>query len=243
MKTLVIGDIHGRSTWVDIVKEESDNIGKVVFLGDYFDSFNISADNQINNFIDIIKFKENTKLEVILLIGNHDHHYLDVGEHYTGYQPVHDLTIRELIKQNIHNLCIVHRHDDILLSHAGISTNWLNNTLPGWTLDNFVDDINELYKYRPRKFNFVDSRSPTGDSVNSGPLWIREKSLKKSNYYELLDDEFIQIYGHTYQHETDLKSLTVGKKRGKYYCIDGLEYGYYLVFDDNDIEIKKLVTK
>ena len=33
MRTLVLGDIHGKTIWKDIIKKE--NPDKVIFLGDY----------------------------------------------------------------------------------------------------------------------------------------------------------------------------------------------------------------
>ena len=41
MKTIVIGDIHGRTIWKQIVIENPD-FDKLVFIGDYFDSFDIA---------------------------------------------------------------------------------------------------------------------------------------------------------------------------------------------------------
>ena len=48
MKIIAIGDIHGRSIWKNIVSANS--YDKVVFLGDYFDSFDIHTLDQIDNF-------------------------------------------------------------------------------------------------------------------------------------------------------------------------------------------------
>ena len=56
MKTIVLGDIHGRNVWKDIVfQEEAD---RVIFIGDYFDSFDIGPADQMFNFKEIIEFKE-----------------------------------------------------------------------------------------------------------------------------------------------------------------------------------------
>ena len=73
MKTLVLGDIHGRSVWKLIYELEKPD--RIVFIGDYFDSFDIKGADQLSNFQDIIKFKESGVCEVVLLIGNHDYHY------------------------------------------------------------------------------------------------------------------------------------------------------------------------
>ena len=79
MKTLVLGDTHGRSFWKLITHIEQPD--RVIFIGDYFDSFDIKGVDQIQNFKEIIEYKETArtkvgtleekKVEVILLIGNH----------------------------------------------------------------------------------------------------------------------------------------------------------------------------
>ena len=44
-KILVLGDIHGRTCWADIIKKE--NPDKVIFLGDYVSTHdNISEEQQ-----------------------------------------------------------------------------------------------------------------------------------------------------------------------------------------------------
>ena len=74
MKTVFIGDTHGRDLWKQIVEVESD-ADKIIFLGDYFDSFDISGVVQLHNFNEIVEFKKNSDKEIVLLFGNHDHHY------------------------------------------------------------------------------------------------------------------------------------------------------------------------
>lgn len=69
MKTLILGDTHGRGVWEYIIEKEKPD--KVVFLGDYFDSFDINFENQMVNFMRIINFKKKFKKDVTLLIGNH----------------------------------------------------------------------------------------------------------------------------------------------------------------------------
>lgn len=71
MKTLLIGDIHGRDTWRKIIKAEP-QADKIIFIGDYFDSFTIPHIDQIHNFKQIINHKVNSDKQVILLLGNHE---------------------------------------------------------------------------------------------------------------------------------------------------------------------------
>ena len=51
-KLVAIGDIHGRDIWKQIVDQEQPDT--VVFVGDYFDSFDIPGKAQIDNFKNII---------------------------------------------------------------------------------------------------------------------------------------------------------------------------------------------
>jgi predicted phosphodiesterase len=86
MKITIIGDTHGRSKWKNIVEKEKD-ADKIIFIGDYFDAKDggYSANRQIENFKEIVEFKRNNPDKVILLIGNHDFHYLKgVNEEYSG---------------------------------------------------------------------------------------------------------------------------------------------------------------
>ena len=69
-KILVLGDIHGRTCWADIIEKE--NPDKIIFLGDYVSPHeNISSDQQCSNLEDILNYKEANPDKVILLRGNH----------------------------------------------------------------------------------------------------------------------------------------------------------------------------
>ena len=70
MKILVLGDIHGRIIWEDIIDKE--NPDKTVCLGDYVCTHdNISSEQQLSNLEDILNYKEKNSDKVILLRGNH----------------------------------------------------------------------------------------------------------------------------------------------------------------------------
>ena len=51
-KRVVIGDLHGIGIWKDILNKEKPD--SVIFLGDYFDSFNIPPLVQKINFDDLL---------------------------------------------------------------------------------------------------------------------------------------------------------------------------------------------
>jgi predicted phosphodiesterase len=237
MKTVLIGDIHGRDSWKHIVNNEQD-ADRFVFVGDYFDSFEIPGLIQYQNFQDIIAFKESTDKEVILLIGNHDYHYFpEIGENGTsGYQPRMAPTIQHLINTNRNHLQMAYQFDDVLVTHAGVSSEWADDVLGEWKVETLSDQINELFKYQPLKIEFrqykqvgdkVYGVGGYGDETFQGPIWIRPRSLMKANY-DTLRTQIIQVVGHTGQRQIDIDGHATG---GRYYFIDTLPKQYLIITD------------
>jgi predicted MPP superfamily phosphohydrolase len=153
-KTVIIGDIHGRDSWKQIIKNQ--NPDRVVFVGDYFDSYdnNLTAAIQLHNFQEIIAYKQSTEANVIMLIGNHDYHYYPGGEQYSGYQYGAAPLIRQTLNENKHHLQMCYQLDDILFSHAGIGYNWLVEQNK-YTTGNIPDFVNDLWTYKPGVFRFT----------------------------------------------------------------------------------------
>ena len=248
MKTLILGDTHGLSTWKRVLEQHPDT-GRVIFMGDYFDSFELSGVEQLYNFNEIIRFKEETDKEVIMLIGNHDHHYMNVGETYSGYQPAMQFDFNLALKENMHHLQIAYKLDEVLFTHAGISPVWMDDTFyrevkQPWSKNNIVEDLNELYKAKPTLFNFSHlGWDPSGDSVEQGPLWIRPSSLMKSNKGDGgLKKHFIQVVGHT--QVTDIfESFKATEKAmgGRYYLVDAMPHGGYVIYENGQLTPMKLL--
>jgi len=240
MKTVVIGDVHGRSLWKLIVNQE--NPDRVIFIGDYFDSFEISGVEQIQNFKEIIEYKEKSGKEVITLIGNHDHHYYpEVG--YTGtsgYQSRIAPSITQVIDENRQHLQIAYSFDEFLFTHAGVSPTFMDGEFgeEGWVKDNVVELLNDLFKYKPKSFDF-NGTDPYGDNTYQTPIWIRPKSLMAVNkkHDKGLKKKYIQVVGHTQVKKLDL----VGAEKsagGRYYLIDCQETtGQYLVIQDGELSV------
>lgn len=246
MKTLILGDIHGLSIWKDIIAQEED-LEHIIFMGDYFDSFNIPGIDQLYNFNQIIKFKEDSKIPVTLLIGNHDHHYMSgVNETYSGYQAGLAWDIQYAVQGNMRHLQIAAKVDNLIFSHAGLSPIWLNEIFGTsyWNIEDVVEQLNDRYVSRPRDFNFAGGGfSAYGDSINQGPLWIRPNSLMKSNNLEeySFKNDFIQIVGHT-QQENIFQSFAASEKSmgSKYYIVDTLPSGGYVIYQDGKLTPKQL---
>lgn len=237
-KLVAIGDIHGRDIWRQIVETEQPNI--VVFVGDYFDSFNIPGIDQIHNFKNIIQWKlDNPQCKVVMLIGNHDFHYMNVcNEYYSGFQRELYIPIGQLLEENKHHLQMAYRCDELVFSHAGLTPEFLMNN--GWGEYDITEFVNDLWYFQPHKFKFADNgyshSDPYGDDEFQGPLWIRPKSLMKAS--KDIRKNIIQVVGHTAVKQIDAKGKATG---GRYYFIDCLDYTpEYLVYENKQIKINKL---
>ena len=256
-KTIIIADVHGRDQWKKIVAQEKD-ADTVIFLGDYFDSFDVSAVEQMHNFKEIVEFKETSftnagtedqhKTRVIMLIGNHDYHYFpEINDSSTsGYQTRMAMVIKQLVGENRQHLEVAHRMDEFVFSHAGISSQWLDDTVTDWTEQNMVDKINELFTYTPLSLDYRSYRmlsatevigsSGYGNETYQGPMWIRPKALMSANK-DTLRKKIIQVVGHTYQNEIDKDGKATG---GRYYFVDVQETSQeYMIITDGQISFNK----
>ena len=239
MKLIAIGDIHGRGTWQLIVQKE--NPDKIIFVGDYWDSFDISFLDQMYNFKQITHYARTSDKEVILLTGNHDVHYqkwaIEARENYSGFQAIHANDICQELQLNEDIMQMAYKMDNFLFTHAGVTKTWLK-LMEIENDENMVDAINDIAKFKPRMFAFgaigrggwVDSY---GDNIWQNPTWIRPKSLMKDSK----DLGYIQVVGHTGQNCIDIKGKSTG---GKYYFIDTLETsGEYLIIEDGQVSAGK----
>jgi len=233
MKTIFLGDTHGRSLWKDIIAKESPD--RVVFIGDYFDSFDIKSTEQMFNFKEIIAFKESNQCEVILLIGNHDYHYYPGGETYSGYQHGAAPAIRQLLEENKHHMQMCYQLDNILCSHAGIGHNWLVEQ-ERYESGSIADFVNDIWNYKPIRFIFY-GLDPYGDSKTQTPIWIRPASLLSGNRDTFLKKDYIQIAGHTQVNKIDIEGKATG---GRYYFIDAIEIGQYLIYENNQFSLGEI---
>lgn len=247
MKTIVLGDTHGTSFWKLIVNTEKPD--RVIFIGDYFDSFDIKLNEQLNNFLDIMQYKKDAGIEVVCLIGNHDHHYFpEIGDTGTsGYQYIGGFQIGPVLDANREHLQMVYRMDDLLFSHAGVSAKFMDSVfgVDGWTVDTLVEQLNELFKYKPKTFSFGEAISfnklsytdPTGDNEEQSPIWIRIRSLMRANKDTELKKAVRQVFGHTQVTKIDLEGA-LKAAGGKYYPMDALSTsGEYLIIQDGELSV------
>ena len=223
MKTIVIGDIHGKDDWKKILREHEWD--KIVFLGDYFDSFTHSGKQQIDNFNEILAVKRANPNDITLLIGNHDLHYV-INESYSGFQKVYQFDIKELLLPLLKNkeIQVYTIIDDYLLSHAGITYTYLKNN------DIKLEDLNEHFYISPTILRFQpgDEYNVYGDEVCQSPVWVRPKSLL-ADYIT----DYKYIVGHTRQDQIT--------KVGNVWFIDCLDSSKeYLLLENNIVKAVKI---
>lgn len=202
LKTIIIGDVHGEEYWKAVLnKEEFD---KVIFLGDYLDSFNIDFNDELSNFYDILYYKNSNPDKVTLLLGNHDYHYINgVKETYSGYGVATKLFIGDVITHEVEqgSFQICCKVDNDVISHAGISKVWLKQTgLEDEDDDKVLDNINNMLTLNLEFFRFNPGRnmSNQGNDITQGPLWIRPPSLGVNARFRK------QIIGHTPVHRLNI---------------------------------------
>ena len=222
MKIVTIGDIHGRHIWKKIVQANPD-ADLFVFVGDYFDSVDVSPVIQKHNFKEILDFKRQNPSKVILLIGNHDFHYLRGSvNQYTGYQGLHRWDFQELLDQatneNLIQICF--KYDKYLFTHAGVTKTWAKQYEVD--LNDVENELNYLYERYKQSFEFQmgPNNSSIGEDVTQGPIWVRPVSLKQDRL-----DGYIHIVGHTSCNDVDVDLIN------KVIVTDALRANKYLIIN------------
>jgi len=194
MQLVVIGDLHGRKTGLEIAQKHPEDI--LVFLGDYFDSkTSITASEQLTIFETLIKLKLKKPEKVVLLTGNHDIHYIrGATQQYTGYQWLHATDIIQKITMAYRQglLQAAYSRGSFLMVHAGLTRTWCGHW--GIDLHNPVEEVNALFSQSLRPFEFIykPGCNKTGDDIHQGPFWVRPASLQADAIAG-----FTQVIGHT----------------------------------------------
>jgi len=237
-KTCSIGDIHGRDTWMNFTHGSPanfaewkksiennteytkdalyDTFDKIIFVGDYVDSFDVSNGDMTTNLENIILFKKTYPDKVVLLIGNHDLQYIVSDQRCSGYRPVMRQIFNDLFHQNRDLFQLAFSLKNTIWTHAGITEGWLDEfhqiiSKPDgrfYEVYKEIEDasieekLNTAWKHKLSALFTVDSESG-GISKWAGPLWVRPNTL---NAFAL--PSFFQIVGHTHQ-DTILETKNV----------------------------------
>jgi hypothetical protein len=255
MKYLVIGDIHCRTTWKDIVAKESD-YDKVIFLGDYLTPREVTLDDPTDVcgiLYDILTFKEENPDKVILLRGNHD--CSSLGYYWAECNPRDRYSEQYMSSKDVKDWFLslsqwvyIIPDTNIVCSHAGISEEflksveievigspdkeWDETTKNMWLISKINElEPSELFGFTPCKFSDYN-----GESATQPCTWIRPNSL-----FWHCPLNITQVVGHTpVKQISNIKKLfmesgschNIQDKPDIWLC-DCLENGQYLEINDN----------
>lgn len=217
-KILIIPDVHGRTFWRKAC-ELIDSVDKVIFLGDYLDPYpkeGISSEDCINNFVGILLFKRNHPDKVVLLIGNHDLHYLPKYQNDWGCRrdDSNFNTISNLFMMFISYFQIAYRYDKYLFTHAGVLQGWLD-TINGkkkirttvkitgekqYTIDN----LNDIFTDNPDLLVMI-AEERGGRDVYGSCIWADVHEHLYTNWEPPIPNIY-QIFGHTMTYPTIYES-------------------------------------
>jgi hypothetical protein len=217
----IIGDIHGRTNWKELVEKDCIN----VFVGDYFDPYTWTPFFELQqNFQEIIDLKKQLPDKVVLLYGNHDYGYLPgISEESSRYDALNAPKIAKLLTENeslFHGVAYA-IGERYIVTHAGISKPWVRRYLPeaiDYLPSKMAEAINTLWLNDKPAFGFrknADLGDFYGESIDHSPIWVRPISLGYGNIYKRTD--VIQIVGHS-----KVKTITEDNKAIFIDCLESV---------------------
>lgn len=122
MKIITVPDLHGHDSWKRINVEGYD---KVIFLGDYVDSFTGTNEDIYMNLINILKLKADHPDKIVLLLGNHDIQYMYYPEYRcSGFRKAAADDLITLFRVHAYLFSVAYQYGTWLWTHAGISIPW-----------------------------------------------------------------------------------------------------------------------
>ncbi len=214
MKIGIIPDLHGSPLWKDIINN-SPEVEKWIFVGDYVDSFVYDKYSILENLKNIIEHKKLNNDTTVLLLGNHDIQYLynDPWYRCSGYTEETAFELGRLFNENVKLFDLAYKHQDYLITHAGITESWLKKikiilkTEYKLILDEIKlhEVLNDILHYGPKAvFDIVAQigKKRGGWETSGGPLWCDEYELRREYAYN-----FNQIVGHTPQKTGEPKKM------------------------------------
>lgn len=245
MKVLVIGDIHGRKFWREVVSNNIEKVDKVVFLGDYLDPYADEiesnselmeckyfgdAKNMLLMLHDIVSLKKTNPDKFVLLTGNHTDSYIwskfsaATRTDYKNWEKYHKFFL-----ENLEYFNLVFTSGTTIFSHAGISQGWANKT---WETLEFPENemssvmeiaicledtpLSEFNKYYIKRISDI-SRYRGGDMFYGSCEWadLREHVDVEKSIIEVIPKGEDGVY-QIFGH-TQLKNPIINEK---WACLD-----------------------
>lgn len=242
MKYIIFPDIHGRDFWKTTVEAYKDFEDiTYIFLGDYLDPYqyeDIPMQKAIDNFKEILDFQINDSHNVVLLLGNHDLHYISnemgAGSRFDYFRAEE---IRKIFEDAIAGQNVLQMTYDVVIdgkrfyfSHAGVSDLWISNNkeylYQEWELDNNPDPNKNGYSDLPN-FNYLFESKTMRDKFfkSLGDVSFHRWGPKNAgsivwaDWQEFIYDDshipgIIQVFGHSQQEHYPISI------NDEFFCLD-----------------------
>ena len=221
--TIVVGDLHGQVEIAEKILTKTEGHYNVIFLGDYLDSYNRSVEDQIECLKIVLDAVENQGNRVVALAGNHERSYL-YAERCSGWNSITQFHVNHLKRKcDMFLREYFWMADDLLITHAGVSVDYVPPYVKNLTLREKVQ------KFLNSDDRFAVGRTRGGMEEVGGIYWC------DYNFEFLPVPGLRQIFGHT-------RGNSIREKDGNY-CIDCLEDSYpavALVRKDTTIDTMEL---
>ena len=201
MKTISIGDIHGKIIWKLIDPNLYD---KIIFVGDYVDDWNYSDEIMLNNLLDIIEFKKKYPDKVVLILGNHDIQYLFSYGKYgcSGFRPSMAGAAHMIFNENkkLFQASFSHNTEEgeYLWTHAGAHQGWYDfSFVPDFIKPHKLEDIKLEYQLEAALLSggepIFDIGHRRGGNKSVGGIFWADKALTADKPLK----GYHQIVGHS----------------------------------------------
>ncbi len=220
LKCLIVGDIHGRheAIYTAYRKFLSEKYDRLIFLGDYADSYDRTNEDIFQCFKEIHSAKENHGERVILLIGNHDAQYLHHPDnHCSGRRNDIQPHLTYLMNEHKNKYQIAYQVGRYLFTHAGVQQRWRDQNAAGLGIiahqaevdDEDIMQLGSLLNHveqSGRRWILYDVGMPRGGRDWGGPVWCDQSEIMKSPVIGLH-----QVVGHTPQKFMNKQTTFNGK--------------------------------
>lgn len=219
MKVIVVGDVHLKPEIFSKVSEvkKKEKIEKCVFLGDFVDDWGKKNDIEAyNKTFEKMKDFVNTHPKTLWCYGNHDLSYR-WHELESGYSArAENFILKEQLEVNKllgteNAIKYVHKIDNVLFSHAGISKMFVNEYI---CKSNDIDEI----QYVVDEINKMTKKEMWNDG---SPIWLRPQIYDVEMYKS---DSVLQVVGHTPVEKIERKNNLISCDVFSTYC-DGRPIG------------------
>lgn len=221
---IIVPDVHCRDFYKPVLKMKD---VKIVFLGDYLDPYpreELSFEAGLANLEEIIQFKKDNPENVILLLGNHDFNYVWQKNWASRFNPKFSSEANRLYLENLNLFNPYKVIDNILFTHAGVSSGWMKTNKIEQEITEYID-INWNIFLHGAVGPTEESYLPIFDCGKIRGGWARYggifwNDVRENGYENPIN--YVQIFGHTQLGLTgDMIEMKDDPFKGKpRYCCD-----------------------